>query len=198
MNTEISKLAQMHIPNKHGILEKVNMAECAWYALRGCLPLWTPEVANAEPRGPLYEKKYFLHRLPYTTKIVNMNWSQAVIENFGYVKEKVKYKVTQDHFTGSYTVGECALDNPDVYLEDGTLDTFTYELYPYTFLANYVTNPENRKLSNLKGKCLTNDKYDRAGIKIYNEFGTECENPLMPELFTEWEAKKYNIGNTLY
>ena len=90
------------------------------------------------------------------------------------------------------------IDNPDVYLADGTLETFTYELYPYTFLANYVTNPENRKLSNLKGKCLTNDKYDRAGIQIYNEYGTECENPLMPEIFTEWEAKKYSIGNTLY
>ena len=198
MNTEISELAKMHIPNKHGDLHKVNMAECAWSALRGCLHLWTPEVANAKPYGRLNEIKYFLERLPYTTKLVNMNWSQSVIESFGYVKTKIKDEVTLDHYIGSYTVGECSLDNPDVYLADGTLETFTYELYPYTFLANYVTNPENRKLSNLKGKCLTNDKYDRAGIQIYNEYGTECENPLMPEIFTEWEAKKYSIGNTLY
>ena len=60
MKTEISELAKMHIPNKHGDLHKVNMAECAWSALRGCLHLWTPEVANAKPYGRLNEIKYFL------------------------------------------------------------------------------------------------------------------------------------------
>ena len=191
METNIYELAKMHIPNKYGILPKVNMARCAWNSLRGNLHEWTPEVANSLKHGPLYEIKYFLSRLPYTTKLVNMNWSEEVLESFGFVKAKIKNKVTQDHYIGSYTVGECALDNPDVYLVDGTLERFTKELYPYVFLVNYVTQPENKKLSNLKGKCLTIDKYKVAGIKIYNEYREECENPPMPEIFTEWENEKY-------
>ena len=192
MSISIFELARMNVPDRHGLFPKKNMAKCAWHALRGTLPLWTPEVANAEPYGPLNEIKYFIQRLPYTTKLVNMHWSQAVIENYGYVSKKISGVVTQDHYIGSYTVGECASDNPDIYLADGTLDTFTEELYPYTFLSNFVTQDENIGLRDLKGKCLTDDKYEFLNIKLYDEYGNESENPKMPMDFTVWEASKYS------
>ena len=192
MSISIFELARMNVPDRHGLFPKKNMAKCAWHALRGCLSLWTPEVANAKPYGPLNEIKYFIQRLPYTTKLVNMHWSQAVIENYGYVSKKISGVVTQDHYIGSYAIGEHALDNPDIYLVDGTLDTFTEELYPYTFLANYVTQDENIGLRDLKGKCLTDDKYEFLNIKLYDEYGNESENPKMPMDFTVWEASKYS------
>ena len=38
---------------------KLNMARITWNSLRGNLHEWTPEVANAQPRGELYEIKYY-------------------------------------------------------------------------------------------------------------------------------------------
>ena len=42
MNITISELAKMNVPDMHGLFPKKNMAKCAWHALRGTLPLWTP------------------------------------------------------------------------------------------------------------------------------------------------------------
>ena len=168
---------------------KLNMAQCTWHAMRGVLHLWTPEVANAQPYCELYEKKYFASRLPYTMKYVMYAHSAEVVNSYGYVKEKVT-GVTREHFIGSYTVGECAFDNPDIYLADGTFDTFSMELYPYTFLANWVTKEQNELLSTLKGAELTKDKYTKLGIQLLIN-GDVVENPELPEGFTEWEDEKY-------
>ena len=112
------------------------------------------------------------------------------------LKETIKDSVTKDHFFCSYTTGEFALDNPDIYLADGTLDTFSMELYPYTFLTNWLTKKENDMLSTLKGKKLTKDKYKSLGIKLLIN-GEKVENPELPEGFTEWEDEKY-FPNSLY
>ena len=193
VETEISVLAGMHVANKWGECEKISMAECAWDCLRGGRRQWTHEVSNAKPYGKYYSKKYFLSRIPYTTKMTNMNWSESVINLVGHTNKKIKDVITQDHYIGSYTVGECALDNKEIYLEDGTFEKFAYELYPYTFLTNYVTCEENNALSKLKGICSTDEKYERAGIRLYNQYNVECLNPLMPEEFTKWEQIKYGI-----
>jgi len=173
------------------------MARVTWNALRANLHEWTYDVSNALPRGKYYEMKYFLVRLPYTMKFVDLHWSNSVLDKFGFVNKTIKDQVTHDHFIGSYTVGECALDNPEKYLiGDETLHTFTEELYPYTFISNYVTHSENKALSGLKGKVLTKDKYKTIGIELYNSNGYICENPELPEGFTEWENKKY-FGSSL-
>lgn len=190
MTTTISQLAKMN-------QVKRNMARVTWNALRANLHEWTYDVSNALPRGKYYEMKYFLVRLPYTMKFVDLHWSNSVLDKFGYVNKTIKDQVTHDHFIGSYTVGECALDNPEKYLiGDETLQTFTEELYPYTFISNYVTQSENKALSGLKGKVLTKDKYKTIGIQLYNSNGYICENPELPEGFTEWENKKY-FGSSL-
>ena len=189
MNTKITDLVDMDEV-------KLNMARCTWKLLRAGLEEWTPEVANAVPRGKLYEIKYMLSRLPYTMKGVPYAHSLTVIENYGYVKKTIKDTVTTDHFFCSYTTGEFALDNPDTYLADGTLEKFSMELYPFTFLTNWLTQEENKKLSNLKGIELTQDKYAKLGIKLYID-GEQVENPELPEGFTEWEDEKY-FPNSLY
>ena len=173
---------------------KLNMARCTWNALRGNLHEWTPEVANAMPRGKLYEIKYMLSRFPYTMKSVPYAHSATVIENYGYVKKTIKDAVIKDHSMCSYTTGEFALDNPEIYLADDSLETFSMELYPFTFLTNWVTKKENDMLSTLKGKELTKDKYDKLGIKLYIN-GERVENPELPKGFTEWEDEKYFPNN---
>ena len=186
---KISELAKMN-------QVKRNMARVTWNALRANLPEWTDKVSNALPRGKYYEIKYFLMRLPYTMKFVDLHWSSDVLDDYGFVNKTIKDKVTHDHFIGSYTVGECALDNSEQYLiGDETLHTFTEELYPYTFISNYVTNTENKKLSNLKGKVLTKDKYKTIGIELYDNNSNLCENPELPEGFTLWENNKYFGSN---
>ena len=182
MNTKITDLVLMDEV-------KMRMATMAWHAMRGVLPLWTPEVANAQPYRELYEMKYYASRLPYTMKYVMYAHSAEVVNSYGYVKEKVT-GVVREHFIGSYTIGECAFDNPDIYLADGTFDTFSMELYPYTFLANWVTKKQNESLSNLKGVELTKDKYKKLGIQLLIN-GDVVENPELPKGFTEWEDKKY-------
>lgn len=173
---------------------KLNMARCTWNALRGNLHEWIPEVANAMPREKLYEIKYMLSRFPYTMMAVPYAHSATVIENYGYVKKTIKDTVTKDHIFCSYTIGECALDNPEIYLADDSLGTFSMELYPFTFLTNWVTKKENDMLSTLKGKELTKDKYDKLGIKLYIN-GERVENPELPKGFTEWEDEKYFPNN---
>ena len=173
---------------------KLNMARITWNSLRGNLHEWTPEVANAQPHGKLYEIKYFLSRLPYTMKTVNFAHATNVVEQFGYVSAPIKDEVTKDHFVGSYSIGECALDNPDVYLADGNLDAFSLELYPYTFVTNWVTQKQNKELSNLKGKVLTEEKYTKANIQLVIN-GNIVENPKLPQTFTDWENRKYFSNN---
>ncbi len=190
MTQTISQLAKMDFVKRE-------MARLAWKCLRVNLDEWTYDVSNALPHRKHYEKKYFLVRLPYTMKFVNLHWSNSVLDKFGFVNKTIKDQVTHDHFIGSYTVGECALDNPEKYLiGDETLQTFTEELYPYTFITNYVTQSENKVLSGLKGKVLTKDKYKTIGIKLYDNNSNPCENPELPEGFTEWENNKY-FGSSL-
>jgi hypothetical protein len=163
---------------------KLNMARATHTSLVSLLDMWTPEVAHSKPHGYLYEIKYFITRLPYTMKSVSYACSRRA--RMAYSNETAK-----DHFIGSYTVGEFAMDNPEEYLiGDGALEKFSMELYPYTFLTNTVTKDENRELSSLKGKKLTKDKYDAIGIELLIG-GSVRKNPDLPEGFTEWENGKY-------
>tara|TARA_Y100001951_G_C11199591_1_gene216337 strand:+ start:107 stop:709 length:603 start_codon:yes stop_codon:yes gene_type:complete len=195
MSIIISELAQMDD-------KKRDVARIVWRAMKANLVEWTPEVSKAKPHGPLYHIKYKIVRFPYTMTSVPLHWSESVKSQYGYITSKIKNEdptksTTKDHLMGSYVVGEYAMDRPDIYLADGTLDKFTEELFPYMFLTNYVTNDENDQLSNLKGKVLTKDKYEIIGIVLYNRYGQICENPLPPEPLTLWESEKYHIGNTL-
>ncbi|SVC71421.1 uncharacterized protein METZ01_LOCUS324275 [marine metagenome] len=195
MSIIISELAQMDD-------KKRDVARVVWRAMKANLVEWTPEVSKAKPHGLLYHIKYKIVRFPYTMTSVPLHWSESVKSQYGYITSTIKNEdpmkaTTKDHLMGSYVVGEYAMDRPDIYLADGTLDKFTEELFPYMFLTNYVTNDENDKLSNLKGKILTKDKYETVGIVLYNRYGQICENPLPPESLTLWESEKYRIGNTL-
>ena len=138
----------------------------SWNNLRANLHLWTPEIANAKPYREGYHIKYDMCRFTYCMSRIHTHY-----ESTKAVKGKTKN--THDHILGSSLVGECVLDNSDIFLKDEKGFDKMFELYLHGLLVTFVTKEENDLLAQLRGKFLTKDKYNEVGIVLQDKEGNQ-------------------------
>ena len=166
-------------------------ARMSWNNLRANLHLWTPKIANAKPYREGYHIKYDMCRFTYCMSRIHTHY-----ESTKAVKGRTKN--THDHILGSSLVGECVLDNSDIFLKNEKGFEKMFELYLHGLLVTFVTKEENDLLAQLRGKFLTKDKYKEVGIVLQDKEGNQVELPAPPKILTEWEIKKFGLKDTGY
>jgi hypothetical protein len=181
-------------------------ARISWNNFRANLHLWKPEIAKAKPYKKDYHIKYDMCRFTYCMSKIHTFYKSEKALSRNYLPN------TYDHILGSSLVGECILDNSDIFLKDDKGFEKMFELYLHSLLVTYITKEENDKLAQLRGKVLTKDKYNEVGIilkkvspkihpKYFSKLGdavNTVELPAPPKILTEWEITKFGIKDSGY